>query len=87
MLAGLRSLSAENGLPTVDGQHRLGEILTNWTWSHHQFETVPFSICRPNNRVDLIVCGFLRRSKRPANSSLGASPILPIACDQFFKAG
>src|ERR1700721_1068480 len=41
--AGLRSLFAENGLPTVDCQHRLGGIPMNWHWSHYQFETELFS--------------------------------------------
>lgn len=43
ILAGLRSLFAENGLSTVDCQHRLGGISMNWTWSHYQFETELFS--------------------------------------------
>jgi hypothetical protein len=65
----------------------VGDISINWTWSHHKFETDLFSVCGPTNRVDLILCGFLRRSKRPAISDIGPCPIRAIARGQFFDAG
>jgi hypothetical protein len=86
ILAGFRSLFAANGLRTVDSQRRLSDILINWTRSHHQFETEPFSACRPTNRVNPILCGHLRRSEHPADSNIGPCPIRP-AHDQFFEAG
>ncbi len=82
----MRSLFAKNGLPTVDGQHRLGDTLINWTWSHHQFETERFSVCGPTDRVNVIFCCFWRSSKRPADSNVGRYPIRPSARDKFFEA-
>jgi hypothetical protein len=67
----------------VDCQHRLGGIPMNWHWSHYQFETELFCACRSSGRIDLILCGFLLRSKLPADSSVGPCPILPITHAQF----
>jgi hypothetical protein len=61
-------------------------ISINWIWSHHQFETEPFSACMPANGVDLIFCGFLLRTKHPAGTN-GSCPIRPIAGKQSSAAG
>lgn len=67
----------------VNCQHRLGDILISWTWSHRQLETELFSA---RDRVDLILGGFLRGSKRPADSKFRPHPIRPIVHGQFFEA-
>lgn len=64
--------------------HPRGDILINWTWSHHQFEIELFSAGRPTNFVDLIVRGFGRRSKLRADSNVGPYPSGPITREQFF---
>jgi len=87
MLAGERSLFAENGLATVDREHRLGDISINWTWSHYQFETELYSECRPANRVDFVLSGVLRRSKRLAKPNIRTRPILSSPRDQSSGAG
>jgi len=74
----------------ASGRHyRLGGISISWIWSHHQFEFEPvlFRARRPTGCVDLILCGFLFRSKRPADADTGHPAILPTGRGQFFGAG
>lgn len=88
MLAGERSLFAENGLRTLDPQDRLGHMSIKWNWSHHQFEfefgfeTELFSARRPADFVDLMRCRFLRWSKRHGYSNIRPSPIRPTVRGQ-----
>ncbi len=63
----------------VPCQHRVCDILINCIWSHHQLETELFSTLKPHDRLDVIRCGFLCKSKRPADSTIGPSRIRPIA--------
>jgi hypothetical protein len=72
---------------TVPCQHRLGDILINWIWSPHQLETQLFSACSPTDRVNLMLRGFLRKSKRAAASNIRPCPIRSITNHQFFEPG
>jgi hypothetical protein len=68
-----------------DHPRRLGDISINWTRSHNQFEAELFSACKPT--LDLILCSFLRRSRRSTDSNTGPVPICSVAHSQFFEAG